>query len=278
VAIAVVLSLLYGVLLLSRPLLSSPDWLAEALVRPSQAVYALIDGAARLATGHGLPYLPRSGVYLLLISGLVPWIVAWAIGSGRPRDIGIRRPNRYAGRFLLIGFVCSVPFQLWMVRGPGFAAYYLGQLERAGAVTFVLYYLVNMLVEHFSIHGVVLALCRRGHRWPPRVPAPQHAIRRRPGLRWLQWVGMAAPTGGGRGLTGITRWLGLPDGCLPALVTSTLLFGLVHWGKNTRELLLSLPGGLLLAYMAYRSNTWLTVFVLHVVTAGTALLMILMMH
>jgi membrane protease YdiL (CAAX protease family) len=72
----------------------------------------------------------------------------------------------------------------------------------------------------------------------------------------------------------LTRWIGLPADCVPAILTSTTLFGLVHVGKDPRELLLSLPGGVALAYIAYRTNSWLTVFVLHLATAGTAFLMI----
>jgi hypothetical protein len=73
----------------------------------------------------------------------------------------------------------------------------------------------------------------------------------------------------------ITGWLGLPGGCVPAIVASAVLFSLVHVGKDARELLLSLPGGVALGYLAYRTNTWLTPFVLHLATAGTACLMML---
>ncbi len=275
VVIAIALSVLYGVVFLARPVVSSPPWLVDALRYPSRSVYMLINSAFSMMQGERPAILTRSGIYLLLVAGLVPWAVLGMIRRGRPSDLGFRRPNRYAWRFLAIGYVCSIPFQVWMVRGSGFANPYLGQLERAGAAAFILYYCVNMLTEHFCLHGVILGVCRWDHRWPPPAPTVERD-ETDSGGRLLRWVGLAQPTDGARGIRGITRWLGLPDGCLPAMMTSTLLFGLVHLGKNPRELVLSLPGGLALAYIAYRSNTWLTTFVLHLATAGTALLMILL--
>jgi membrane protease YdiL (CAAX protease family) len=70
------------------------------------------------------------------------------------------------------------------------------------------------------------------------------------------------------------RWIGLPSGCVPAILTSAMLFSLVHVGKDPRELMLSLPGGLALAYISYRTDSWLTVLVLHLATAGTACAML----
>ncbi len=68
--------------------------------------------------------------------------------------------------------------------------------------------------------------------------------------------------------------INLPDGCLLAVLASAMLFGLVHLGKDPRELMLSLPGGIALGYLAYRTNTWLIPLALHLATAGTACAMI----
>jgi membrane protease YdiL (CAAX protease family) len=76
----------------------------------------------------------------------------------------------------------------------------------------------------------------------------------------------------------VTSWIGLQSGCVPAVLASAALFALVHVGKDWRELLLSVPGGIVLAYMAYRTNTWLVPFVLHLATAGTACAMAILME
>ncbi|MBU0719214.1 MAG: CPBP family intramembrane metalloprotease [Planctomycetes bacterium] len=213
----------------------------------------------------------RHGAYLLLFLVVVPWAVMAMVGRGRPADLGTRRPNRVGWRLLIIGFCLSLPFLYWMVQSPRFAPYYGPQLERIGTGAFLAYYLVNMLSEHFFLHGFVLAACRVGHRWPEPAGLVENVTR---GVRrTLQWLGLAQPVDDATGWRRVRLWIGLPPGCLPALITSTALFAAVHVGKDGRELLLSIPGGVALAYVAYRSESWLIPFVLHLATAGTACVM-----
>jgi hypothetical protein len=130
-------------------------------------------------------------------------------------------------------------------------------------------YLTVLLAEHFLFHGVLLALLRPGRRWPDAPPvAPVEGKR---GLRVLRRIGLAQPPEGRSGLSRIARWLGLADGCLWALTLQSVLFGLVHLGKAPAELLMSFPGGLALAYVAYRCNSFLVPMLLHAATAMTTL-------
>ncbi len=76
----------------------------------------------------------------------------------------------------------------------------------------------------------------------------------------------------------IRSWIGLPRSCVFAVLGSACLFALVHVGKNPHELILSVPGGVILAYLAYRTNSFLTPFVLHIATAGTALGMMILLE
>jgi len=215
-------------------------------------------------------------MYLLIVAGVIPWLLALLLGRGRPQDIGLRRANLLGWRLALVGYVLSLPFLWWMARSPDFALSYLRQFERAGGLAFCLYYTVNMLTEHFFLHGVLLAAFRPGRRWPAPAPLPSEApADSRPILRWL---GLAQPAHGAARLQRITRWVGLPDGCITAILASAMLFGLMHLPKDTRELLLSVPGGIALAFLAYRTNTWLTPFGLHLATAGTAFALVLLMN
>jgi hypothetical protein len=210
--------------------------------------------------------------YLLLTAGVIPWLTLAVLRRGRPYDLGCRWPNRYGWRVLLVGYVMAVPFLVWMVRGSQFAGRYLAELERYGGLVFSLYYLVNMVAEHFLFHGVFLAAFRVGHRWPG--PPPKDARATAAQKRLLQWLGLAQPVDGTSGFSRVVRWFGLQPGCVPAICASAALFGLIHVGKDFRELLLSIPGGVALAYIAYRTNSWFTPFLLHLATAGTACAMI----
>jgi len=235
-------------------------------------VYRAIDGTVG-AIGLELSYLGQNGVYLLVMGAVVPWAVMVVLGRGRARELGFRMPNGIGWRVVLVGYVVALPFQFWMAGDALLAAGYLSQFREAGATTFAGYYLVNMASEHFLLQGVLLAAFRSGLRWPePAGVAEMSGGRIR---RVFRWLGLAQPTDGAIGLRKVTRWIGLQGGCVFAIVMSGLLFGAVHLGKAPREAVLSVPGGFAIAYVAYRTNSWLTPFALHVVTAGTAFLLML---
>lgn len=264
----------YCLAFLVKPTTTWPGPIQTAMRTLSGHMLNVVD---RVLSGFGtdpVPFTLRIGLYLVMTSCLIPWLIMALLRRGRPRGLGCRRPNRYGWRLLIIAYLISIPFLVWMKGGSRFAEPYLHQLDLFGGVPFCFYYAINMLTEHFFLHGVVLAAFRKGGRWPAPVkgnPTTGSGCRRA-----LQWAGLAQPTGGAHGLVGLTRSIGLPDGCLTAILGSAALFGLVHVGKEWRELVLSVPGGMALAYLAYRTNTWLMPFVLHLITAGTALAMIIL--
>lgn len=254
-----------------------PLWfvpLQRAVELPSRSLHQAIAKVSVHIIGESGSLELRSGVYLVLVAGVLPWLLAAFAGRGRPYALGFRRPNRLAWRLILIAYLLAIPPIWWMTAAPQFPRYYLHELERAGVVAFLLYYFVNMLTEHFFFHGVILALCRPGGRWPTRPPLIEDA---RSGMRrWLQWLGFAQPTTGAQGIRRLSVWLGLEESCWIAILTSALLFALVHVGKNSRELLLSLPGAVAQGFLAYRTNSWLTPWLLHLGTAGTAMLFVVL--
>jgi membrane protease YdiL (CAAX protease family) len=216
----------------------------------------------------------RYGAFFCLTMFLLPWLVMALLRRGRFHDLGWRMPNRLTWRFLAISFIMSLPFVIWMALSPQFEPYYRPYLQ-AGAITFLTYYVVVIFCEHFFFHGFLLALLRRGHRWPASPPEDQSASGG--ARRALQWIGLAQPTHGALNVKMVTRWIGLPDGCVPAVVVSGLLFGAIHLGKDPREFALSFPGGLLVAFIAYRCNSLFAPLLLHLLTGGAAVLVILLL-
>ena len=216
-------------------------------------------------------------VKLTVVSGLIPWLAMAAIGRWRPSELGTRIPNRYGWRVLVVAYVIAMPFLFWMVRGADFAETYLLKWRQSASI-FLGYYFINMLWEHFLFHGVMLAAFRGDRRWP--AAAPIDSAPRTGWIRPLHWIGLAQTRGKSDDASDgawqrAIRWLGLPHGCVFAIVGSGLLFGFIHWGKDARELVLSLPGGMAMAYLAYRTNSWLVPFLLHLATAGTAFIILL---
>ena len=220
------------------------------------------------------PKTPRftQAVYLVVMAAAVPWLVMGALGRGRPADIGWRRPNALGWRFCVVGYGVALPFLIWMATGSGVAQFY-GPALATQPVALIAFNVVNMFTEHLLFHGILLGALRSGQRWPTVASLVRTDAR---GLqRVLQWLGLAQETDRARGVRYATRWIGLPDRCVTAIVVSALLFTLVHAGKDGREMALALPGGAALAYLAYRSNSWVVPFVLHLATAGTVAAIIL---
>ncbi len=210
----------------------------------------------------------RNGAYMVLCLGIMPYLMMLIIGRGKPADLGLRLPNKIGIRLIFVSVLLSLPFVVWMTQSEHFTPYYKPHIERAGHAVFISYNILNMFTEHFLFHGVVLALARQGLRWPS--VAEVHISTTSGRKRNLQWFGLAQPTKGAKGLLAATRWLGMPDGCLIAVFVSALHFSLVHLSKDPRELILSFPGGVILAFIAYRTNSFLVPLIIHLATAGLA--------
>jgi|CXWL01.1.fsa_nt_gi hypothetical protein len=287
--LALSLLFVYCTILLVNP----PKWVPIVLQNLShdargQVSHAIHRSVAAIA-GAKLPRELIDATYFLCIAAFLPVCVA-RIAGRRLYDLGWRWPNRLALRYFIVALAVSAPFLIWMVKSPTIATPYLKQLNRLGFIAFAAYYLVNMFTEHLLLHGVVLGLARPDGHWPDAAPLPAPG---RGFIGLLRWLGLAMPTplpsrekGRDEGentrslwpfrnsrLTDMRAWLGLAPGCLIPMVFSALLFGMVHLGKDTRELLLAFPGGLAQAYIAYRSNSWFTPFLIHLATASMALAM-----
>lgn len=275
IAVAIAFFAVYSLVVYVSPAAWWPKVASDFRLSLLRGIFRFIDRAFHSVGVTTVTTELRNGAYLVLMAGVVPWLLMIALRRGRPYDLGVRLPNRVGWRILFVGYLAALPFQYWMVLSPGFSAYYGPRLEHAGFMAFISFYVVNMLTEHFFFHGVLLSVCRDGRRWPSPPPVATNAESR--GGRLGQWLGLAQPDEGTRGFKRMIRWIGLPVGCVPAIIASATLFGVIHIGKDARELLLSVPGGIALAYVAYRSNSWIIPYLLHLATAGTALAMMIAM-
>ncbi|MCH7884087.1 MAG: CPBP family intramembrane metalloprotease [Planctomycetes bacterium] len=272
VGVAITLASIYCLVFLVR---LSPSWPSPVrrFARESTGrIYGWIDSGLGAVGIESVSRELRFGVYLVVMAGLLPWLVMALLRRGRPDDLGCRLPNRLAWRFVLVGYLVTLPLLFWMVRGADFASHYVPHLNRAGLGPYLLFHLANLLSEHFFFHGVLLSAFRVELRWPSPPEVTENAT---DGLnRALQWFGLAQPVVGQGRCHRMAQWIGLPHGCGLAVLASGLLFGLVHMSKDPRELALSIPGGVAAAFLSYRTNSWLTPFVIHLAIAGTALTLV----
>ena len=273
--LASIIAGIYCLVLLAPASLIWPEPLARIMATVKSSVYGLT-GKLLIALGWQRPGIElQQGAYLMLVGLAVPLVAALLLLRATPASLGFRSPNRTGWRLLVAGFVLTFPFLIFMAYGAGMRSYYLPAMKRAGTMPFLAYYAINMLTEHCLFHGVLLGAFRPTGRWPnspppaPATPASGCCA----GLR--SWLGI--------GLVrvdpephAVAAWLGLAPACGYAIVASGMLFALVHVGKDWREAALSLPGGIAIAYVAFRGNSLLIPLLLHALTAGTTLALMLL--
>lgn len=198
---------------------------------------------------------------------LVPALLCMAFGR-KPGELGLGRFNVLGWWLIAISVLLSIPFGfLIMWSDPGSislpqswpeAGLYLGRL-------------LAIVPEHVLICGLFVALMLPGRRMPDRVPVA--VVKGTWQRRALRCLGLAQPVEGGR----VLPWFGLTEASLVAVTTSGILFWLAHLGKrNMMEVSLSLPGGIVVAYVTLRTRSvWPAIiahFTMNLIPGGIALL------
>lgn len=259
----------------------APDWIPDGLrrrwVQPQSAIHAVIRDTA---AWFGYPKLSvhlQFAIFFTITALTIPVTFTMLVLRRRPADIGWRKPNALYLRLVGCSFLVSLPFLFWMVSPRAFYDYYDQRYFQLTPVAGIAaYYLIVLFSEHLFFEGVMLGIFRKDGRWPAPATLCRETAHGMTAV--LRWIGMAQPTVGAGGIRRVTRWLGIPDGCLGPILLSGLLFGFVHSGKNVRELYLSFPGGTFLAYLAYRCNSWHAPYLLHASTVLAAGAMMLLLH
>jgi hypothetical protein len=246
-----------------------PVWVRQLQNRIHGSAVSTLNAGIKALGGQPLTTRWMWALLSVLMGVVVPWLFMLVMGRGRPRDIGLRWPNRVGWRLLAVGYLVALPLIGLMASAPATRAFYTSELKKFPLGTLAGTYLIVMVAEHFMYQGVLLALLRPGQRWPV-IPEPAPVVGS-VGVRSLRWIGLCQPTFGKAGLERVLAWVGLPEGCLGAMVLQAVLFGLGHVGKAPVEVLLSFPGGVGLAYVAYRCNSLLVPLILHLATGLTAL-------
>jgi hypothetical protein len=202
----------------------------------------------------------------VVLGMIVPAALLYLSGL-RLNDVGMGIPNTVGWRMIILGIAVSIPFGILLLNSKNFDSG-----RNAVSADYVMI-LLSMIPEHFLVTGVCTTLMLPRRRLPSDVrfePVEGNFITK--GLRWFGLAQSSVNTGSNR----ILDWFGLTWASLFAIVASGAVFRMIHLGRNNLELMLSLPGGIAIAYMTIRSHSiWPSVishWSLNVIPLGILLL------
>jgi len=181
---------------------------------------------------------------LCFVSSMVIPIIFLILRGRKLTDFGIGMLNRLGIRLTSIAIIVSIPFGLWIQ----LASPYPHRLT-----TMYVLSLFNKIPEHFLILGILTALMLSQRRLPN--PAYMAPVEGSTGQKILRWLGIAQPATIDSD-NPILAWFGLNWTSLFAISVSGLVFFMIHLGRaNPVEVALSLPGGMLVAYITFRTHS-----------------------
>lgn len=212
----------------------------------------------------GPPLYWRDYVFVSVVGGvLLPLVLTRWIGPRTLDALGVRAPRRSALLLAALVFAGAAPLMLAMALTPEFRA---GVHEALGrSAWFAVAVPVGSGAEHFFFHGVLLAWLHPSGAFPPA----------RELLRPFVWPGKRLATGRSAGIREAIASLAIPRSCLAPCLLSAPLFVAIHVGKPDAELWLSLPAGIVFAWLAYRTNGFAVPWIVHMSLPATAALAVL---
>lgn len=236
------------------------DWLPRSLADRWLGLQPMLDRCYRKAFVGWLG--------LQFLSAIVPVLLFMAFRR-KPGDLGLGKFNILGWRLIAVSVLLSIPF--------GFLLIYTHPTGNLLPTTFratmrMLAQLSLVIPEHALICGLLVALMLPERRLPQNIRlAPVTGSR---GRRLLRWLGLAQPIENGR----VLSWFGLTAESLYAVVASGVVFWLVHLGKkDVVEVILSLPGGVAVAYVTLRTRSiWPAVIAhctMNLIPGGIAMLL-----
>jgi hypothetical protein len=188
---------------------------------------------------------------------VLPLLVTRSLGPITFDALGIRRP-RSSLALLAVSYLAALPLALAMAMHPAFRAGVGDALARSW--WFGIAVPVGTAAEHFFFHGVLLAWLHPSGAFPSSDELSAPFVW--PGLR-LENVRASIAS------------LAIPRSCVVPCLLSAPLFFAIHVGKPDAELWLSLPAGVVFAWLAYRTNGFVVPLVLHLSVPATAALLAL---
>lgn len=240
----------------------------------------------------GLPYLssiwPAYIAFTEKIIGIdLPDYQTWVLGGGLHLfliplfvgrfllkmpfgKMGIRGISSSQVKVLIVLYLFALPFLVWLATREDMYYYYEFHIKET-LWKYLIWTNLHMLCEHVFLQGIFLSFLEPSF--------------------FEESVGeVAKPVNGRKEVNRVEKerrerwgkvlkdWLRVDRYYLIIFLLDGVLFMLIHVGKPLSEIFLAFPGGVFLAFLAFRFGSFLPCYLIHAMTGGTIISLIILLH
>lgn len=207
-----------------------------------------------------------SGLHLFLI----PLFVGRLLLKMPFRKMGIQGISSDQTKALIVLYLFALPFLVWLATREEMYYYYEFYIEE-GLWKYLIWTNLNIFCEHVFLQGIFLSFLEPDFfeesigevAKPGNKRKKANRVEKERRERWGKIL---------------KDWFRVDTYYLIIFFLDGVLFMLIHLGKPLSELFLALPGGFFLVFLAFRFRSFLPCYLIHVMTGGTIISLIILLH
>ena len=211
---------------------------------------------------HYQSWVVISGIHFLL----VPLIIGRFFLKFSLREMGLRGISFSHFKVLLLLYFVALPVLIWLSAREDMYQYYQPYIKE-GLWTYLLWTNLIMVFEHVSLQGILVAFMEPAFfSGSSEQISGSESNKGKKNKRGLMWV------------RDFQNWFRIDPYYYFVILLDGLLFMLIHVGKPISEVLTAFPGGVFLALLAFKFKSFLPCYLIHTMTAGTIIFLIIIFN
>ena len=224
--------------------------------------FSILKNIINLNLPHYQLWVVISGIHFLL----VPMIIGRFFLKFSFRKMGLGGISFSQFKVLLLLYLFALPVLIWLSAREDMYQYYLPYIKE-GLWTYVLWTNLIMVFEHVSLQGILVVFMEpdffSGSSEKLSVLEGNEGKSTKRGLKWVR---------------DLQNWFSIDPYYYFVILLDSLLFMLIHVGKPLSEVLTAFPGGVFLALLAFKFKSFLPCYLIHTMTAGTIIFLIMIFN
>ena len=238
-------------------------WGNVPLISPlGNPYFSILKNIINLNLPHYQLWVVISGIHFLL----VPLIIGRFFLKFSFRKMGLGGISFSQLKVLLLLYLVALPVLIWLSAREDMYQYYQPYIKE-GLWTYGFWTNLIMVFEHVSLQGILVAFMEpdffSGSSEKLSGSTSNEGKRIKGGLKWVR---------------DLQNWFSIDPYYYFVILLDGLLFMLIHVGKPLSEVLTAFPGGMFLALLAFKFKSFLPCYLIHTMTAGTIIFLIMIFN